>query len=25
VTQVRLPQVASGRDLRILAAAEVEL
>lgn len=24
-TQVRLPQVASGRDLRILAAAEVEL
>ncbi len=25
VTQVRLPQVASGRDLRILAAAEVDL
>lgn len=24
-TEVRLPQVASGRDLRILAAAEVEL
>jgi hypothetical protein len=24
-TRVRLPQVASGRDLRILAAAEVEL
>lgn len=24
-TQVRLPQVAGGRDLHILAAAEVEL